>query len=86
MKCSRFVAALMACVIVIGWFSLHSHQYTFSQVRKDSPADFNFFLNDCNTDELGAMMKALREGGEATTYSGGEGHCARKVKASVSEF
>ena len=23
---------------------------------------------------------------EADTYSGGEGHCARKVKASVSEF
>ena len=66
MKCSRFVVALIVCVIVIGWFSLNSHQYTFSQVRKDSPADFNSFLSDCNADELGALMKALRENGDAT--------------------
>ena len=66
MKCSRFIAALMVCVMVMGLGQPALAWYTFSQVRKDSPADFNSFLSDCNADELGALMKALRENGEAT--------------------
>ena len=63
MKRSRFIALVMLFVMVS---NISADAYRFSETRKDSPADFNSFLNSCTNDELRQMMTALRETGEAT--------------------
>ncbi|MBQ3449224.1 MAG: hypothetical protein IJG34_04940 [Synergistaceae bacterium] len=63
MKSSRFIALVMLFVMVS---NISADAYRFSETRKDSPADFNSFLNSCTNDELRQMMTALRETGEAT--------------------
>ena len=63
MKSSRFIALVMLFVMVS---NISADAYRFSETRKDSPADFNSFLNACSPDEHKQMMMALRETGEAT--------------------
>ena len=63
MKCSRLIALVLLFVMVS---NISAGAYTFSETRKDSPSDFNSFLNSCSKAELQQMMSALRETGEAT--------------------
>lgn len=63
MKHSRFIAIVLLFVMVS---NISADAYSFSETRKDSPADFNSFLNSCSPYELYQMMNALRETGEAT--------------------
>lgn len=63
MKSSRFIALVMLFVMVS---NISADAYRFSETRKDSPTDFNSFLNACSPDEHKQMMMALRETGEAT--------------------
>ena len=63
MKCSRLIALVLLFVMVS---NISAGAYTFSETRKDSPSDFNSFLNSCSQAELQQMMRALRETGEAT--------------------
>ena len=63
MKCSRLIAFVLLFVMVS---NISAGAYTFSETRKDSPSDFNSFLNSCSQAELQQMMRALRENGNAT--------------------
>ena len=60
MKGSKCIAVVIAIVMaVIG--SVPAGAYTFSQTRKESPQDFNEFLDDCTLSERVQIMQALQD-------------------------
>ena len=64
MKRSRFTALILILVII---FSVPAEaRYVFSQTRKDTPQNFNEFLNECSTEDLQLMRQALKDDGDNT--------------------
>ena len=60
MKRSKIIALIMVYVMVfIG--NVPAVAYTFSQTRKESPQDFNKFLDDCTITERIQMLQALKD-------------------------
>lgn len=62
MKRSKLIAVMMIMVIVlvILW-KFRAGAYTFSQTRKESPQDFNKFLEACTIAERVQMLQALKD-------------------------
>ena len=60
MKHPKIIAVLMICVMVIAG-NLPAEAYIFSQTRKESPQDFNKFLDDCTISERIQMLQALKD-------------------------
>ena len=58
MKRSRLIAVMMILVIVL---EIPAGAYTFSQTRKESPQDFNEFLDACTITERIQMLQALKD-------------------------
>ncbi|MBQ7193292.1 MAG: hypothetical protein IJR98_02865 [Synergistaceae bacterium] len=60
---SKFMAAVMVVVMsaMFGIPSSPSGAYTFSQTRKESPKDFNEFLDDCTLVERVQMLQVLKD-------------------------
>lgn len=64
MKGYRFTAVLLVFVMV---FSVPAESaYVFSETRKDTPQDFNNFLNDCSQEDIKLMRQALKDDGADT--------------------
>ena len=64
MKRSRFTAVILILVMI---FSVPAEaRYVFSQTRKDTPQNFNEFLNECSTEDLQLMRQALKDDGDNT--------------------
>lgn len=64
MKCSRFTALIVVLSLM---FSIPAEsRYVFSEIRKDTPQDFNEFLNGCSSEELQLMRQALKDDGDNT--------------------
>lgn len=59
MKHSRFIAVIIVIVMMMNIPAEAS--YTFSQTRKESPQDFNEFLDDCTITERIQIMQALQD-------------------------
>lgn len=60
MKHSKIIAVFMVCVMVMVG-NVQAVAYTFSQTRKESPQDFNEFLDDCTLSERIQIMQALQD-------------------------
>lgn len=64
MKRSRFTAVILILVMI---FSVPAEaRYVFSDTRKDTPQDFNEFLNECSAGDLQLMRQALKDDGDNT--------------------
>ena len=64
MKRSRFTALIVVLSLM---FSIPAEsRYVFSEIRKDTPQDFNEFLNGCSSEELQLMRQALKDDGDNT--------------------
>lgn len=60
MKRTRMIAVLMPVVMaMIG--NIPAEAYTFSPTRKESPQDFNSFLDGCTLSERVQMLQALKD-------------------------
>lgn len=60
MKRSKIIAVFMVCVMVMAG-NVQAVAYTFSQTRRESPQDFNEFLDDCTLSERIQIMQALQD-------------------------
>ena len=61
MRYSKFTALLTLIAFMMTVLELPAGGYTFSQTRKESPQDFNEFLDSCTLTEKIQMLQALKD-------------------------
>ena len=61
MKYSKFTALLTLITFMMTALEIPAVGYTFSQTRKESPQDFNEFLDACTITERVQMLQALKD-------------------------
>ena len=57
----KIFAILIYALILLYSNTLSANAYTFSEYRKETPGDFNLFLDTCNLTDRIQMMQALRD-------------------------